>query len=312
MVTQIRKMWTDSAPLTATCLFMLVVFIASLAGIFLDLRIITGVPAWLKPAKFAISTAIFTGTMAWLFRYIQVWPRFTRAMGWILAASLILEVGIIDIQAARGTTSHFNVATPLDQALFIVMGTVIGALWLASIGVLVALCRQQFENRAWGWALRLGALIMVLGSAAGGLMLRTTPEESAARQMHQSVTANGGHTVGAADGGPGITGLGWSTHHGDLRVPHFFGLHAIQVVPFLSWFVIRRRRRGELALVFTISAGYLGLIAILMWQALRGQSILEPDAWTLAAFAAWLIATAAGAFLSTNNYRISRLAQERI
>ena len=113
---EVRKAWSDSAPLTAACLMMLVVFAASAAGIFLDHRIITGVPAWLKPAKFAISTAIYCGTLAWLFRYISVWPRFVAAMGWLVSVVLVLEVAIIDVQAARGTTSHFNVGTPLKGA----------------------------------------------------------------------------------------------------------------------------------------------------------------------------------------------------
>src|SRR5262245_3295290 len=133
---EIRKCWAESAPLTATAVIMLAAFVASLAGLFLDHRIITGAPAWLKPAKFGISSAIYAATIAWLFRYIQVWPRFVRAMGSIIALVLILEVGIIDVQAARGVTSHFNAATPLDRALFGVMGISIIVLWLASVGVL--------------------------------------------------------------------------------------------------------------------------------------------------------------------------------
>ena len=69
---EIRKAWSASAPLTATTLLMFAPFIASVAGILLDHRVITGVPAWLKPAKFAISTGIFSGTLAWLYRYISV------------------------------------------------------------------------------------------------------------------------------------------------------------------------------------------------------------------------------------------------
>src|SRR4030081_516475 len=136
---EIEQTWRDSAPLTATAILMLVVFVFSCAGIFLDPRIITGVPAWLKPAKFAISTAIFSGTIAWLYRYISIWPRFMRAIGWLLAAVLVFEVAIIDVQAARGTSSHFNATTPLDTTLFAVMGGAIGVLWLASVAVLIAL-----------------------------------------------------------------------------------------------------------------------------------------------------------------------------
>ncbi len=78
---------------------------------------------------------------------------------------------------------------------------------------------------------------------------------------------------------------------GDLRVPHFFGLHALQVLPLiggllaLDWTRRRLSERQRLALVWTAGLGYLGLVLLLTWQALRGQSIVAPDALTLAAFA---------------------------
>src|SRR5262245_39895725 len=128
----IRDAWSANAPLTATALLMVAALIPSVAGIFLDDRIIAGAPAWLKPAKFAISTAVFCGTLAWLYRYITVWPRFLRAMGWLISVVTVLEVAIIDVQAARGTTSHFNVATHLDGVLFAIMGSAIALLWLAT------------------------------------------------------------------------------------------------------------------------------------------------------------------------------------
>jgi hypothetical protein len=272
------------------------------AGIALDDRIITGAPAWLKPAKFAISTAIFCGTLAWLYRYIKVWPRFVRAMGWIVSSVLILEVAIIDIQAARGTTSHFNVGTSLDGVLWGTMGMAIAVLWLASIGILAALFRQKFDNRAWGWWLRLGMFVTVLGSAAGGLMASPTPQQAEALRAGEPVRIVGAHTVGAPDGGAGLPGVGWSTEHGDLRIPHFLGLHGLQILPFFGWVTLRRR--GILAyhktsgLAFAAATSYVGLVSILTWQALRGQSVLAPDALTLLALGVWLAATVgAGIYL---------------
>ena len=65
--------------LTFTGLLMLVVLAASLAGLWLDPRVITGAPAWLKPVKFAISIAIYTLTLVWVFTYLPEWARTRRA-----------------------------------------------------------------------------------------------------------------------------------------------------------------------------------------------------------------------------------------
>ena len=285
-----NRLWRGSAPLTIASLILSAAFVLSLAGLLLDPRIITGAPAWLKPAKFAISTAIFTGTMAWVFTYVTIWPRFLQAMGWVLALAGLLEVLIIDLQAARGTTSHFNFATQLDATLFLIMAVTIALLLLASIGVLIALLRQKFEDPAWGWALRLGMLITVLGASSAGFMTRPTPPQMQALRSGKPATIIGAHTVGAPDGGPGLTGTGWSREHGDLRVPHFFGLHGIQVVPLFAW-LLSKRRRLRVKPVVAFAIGYLGFIAILVWQALRGQALLAPDPLTVSVVSIWLAIT---------------------
>ena len=61
-------------------------------GMLVDPRIITGAPAWLKPFKFAISTAIYSFTLAWLFAWLSDWPRVRRVVGWTTAVVFVLEV----------------------------------------------------------------------------------------------------------------------------------------------------------------------------------------------------------------------------
>src|SRR5215471_11221683 len=145
------RLWHASPPLTAVGTLMLLAAIASLIGIFVDPRIITGAPAWLKPFKFAVSTAIYSLTLAWVFEWLSDWPRVRRVVGWTTAIVFVLEVAIIDAQAWRGTTSHFNVSTKLNMALFFVMGSAILLQTLTSVAVAVALWRQPFADRALGW-----------------------------------------------------------------------------------------------------------------------------------------------------------------
>jgi hypothetical protein len=310
---ELDRSWQSSRSLTGVGILMSLVFLACLVGLAIDGRTVTGAPVWLKPAKFAISSAIYSGTLAWLFRYIEVWPRFTRLLGATTAAVLVIEVGIIDFQASRGTISHFNVSSPFDTALWAVMGTAIAILWLASIGILVALLRQPFADRGLAWALRLGMLITVIGSASGGLMVTPTERQrTVIAETHHAPPSVGGHTVGAPDGGPGLPGVGWSSNHGDLRIPHFLGLHALQVVPLLWYFGTRRRRSrfgtAETGYAFAIASSYLAFVGVLTWQALRGQSIVDPDAATGTALLIWFVLSSLGILVSRtklNSYRSS-------
>lgn len=87
--------------------------------------------------------------------------------------------------------------------------------------------------------------------------------------------------MGAPDGGPGLPLTGWSTQHGDLRVAHFVGLHALQVLPVLA--VLLHRYGGafpqpiQIRMMRTAAVGYAGLVGLPTWQAERGLPLLHPD-----------------------------------
>lgn len=287
------RLWQTDRVLTGSALFMLGALVVFLAGLALDPRVVTGAPVWLKPAKFAASTAIYMFTLAWIFPYLSDWPRVRRIVGRASAAIFVAEVAVIALQAWRGTTSHFNVSTPFDGVLFAFMGGAILIQTLMSISVAVALWRQAFQDRALGWALRLGMVITIAGASTGGLMTRPTEAQLTQVAATGRMPIVGAHTVGAPDGGPGLPGTGWSVEHGDLRVPHFIGLHALQVLPICVWLLTRRRvdesRRARLAVL--AGGSYAALFLILIWQALRGQPIVSPDAVTLVALLVWAVLT---------------------
>ena len=271
----LQRLWKTSAPLTAAGLLMIPVFAASVAAMAVDDTTILGVPTWLKPVKFAVSSAIYAFTLAWIFTFLPERQRLTSIVGWITTVVLVLEVGIIDVQAARGTTSHYNVGTPLDAALFSTMGTAILVLFGSAIALTVALFRHRFADRGFGWALRLGMLLTVIGQATGGFM--TTPSRAQLEaQRATGVKVAGAHTVGAPDGGPGLPLTGWSREHGDLRVPQFVGMHAVQLLPLTAWLLgLLAPAAWQRRTAFAAAAGYYALFAILLVQALNGRSVLS-------------------------------------
>jgi hypothetical protein len=268
-------LWRISPPLTAVGGLMLAASVVFAAGIVLDDRTITGMAAWTKPTKFALSTSLYCFTLAWIFRVLPAWRRTRAIAGGVTAAVFVVEVAIIAAQAWRGTTSHFNIGTPLDAVLFAVMGVLILIQTLAAVVVASALWRQRsFENGALAWALRLGMTLSIAGAATGALMTRpTTAQLEEARLTNRQALA-GAHTVGAPDGGPGLPFLGWSMTHGDLRVPHFVGLHAMQALPLLA-LALRRRQseRARIREVWIAATIYTALFVFLLIRALEGRPI---------------------------------------
>jgi hypothetical protein len=207
----------------------------------------------------------------------------------------LLEVTIIVVQAWRGTTSHFNVSTPLDAILYAVMGVAILFQTLASVALAIALWRQRFANEAIGWALRAGLTLTIVGAFTGGLMTRPTEAQLSQPHATHRMTTAGAHTLGGPDGGPGLPATGWSTYHGDLRVPHFAGLHAVQVLALIA-FAATRRRPGTSGVRFVQCAAvsYALLFGILLVQALRGESIVAPGSTTLLTLGVWAAITTLG------------------
>ncbi|GAB3833448.1 hypothetical protein [Dactylosporangium cerinum] len=186
--------------------------------------------------------------------------------------------------------SHYNVATDLDDTLWMWMGITIGVLWVATLVLAVVLFFSPIGDPASRWAVRLGVLVALGGMAVGLLMLRPTPEQASA----DVETVVGAHSVGVPDGGPGMPLTGWSLTGGDLRIPHFVGMHGLQALPLLAMVLgVSAGRRFRLVLVG--AAGYVGLIVLLTWQALRGQPLLRPDAATWAALGLLTVAVGVGA-----------------
>jgi hypothetical protein len=274
---------------------MLLVLAVSLAGLLLDERVITGAPAWLKPMKFAVSISIYCFTMLWMLTFVRDRPRLVGLISWVTAVALLVEMVLIAGAVAFGTTSHFNVSSPLHAAVWYTMAVAIMLVWPMNLLATVLLLIQSLPDPAFAWALRLGLVVSLVGMAVAFPMTQETgAQERAADKAGIEAPIQGAHAVGVEDGGPGLPVTGWSTTGGDLRVPHFVGLHGLQTLPLfgylLALFAPAWLRAGHrVALVWTAGLSYLGLIGLLSWQALGGQPVISPDARMLVALVALVL-----------------------
>jgi hypothetical protein len=284
---------------------MIVLALVAVVGLVVDPRTVTGAPLWAKPLKFALSVSIYSVTLAWLIGLLPGAFAGRRRLAWwagtVAAVFLLVEMGIIVGAAAGGLTSHFNVSTPFAAVLWSVMAVSIVIVWVAAVPIAVLLLRTELGDPARALAIRSGLLIALVGMGLAFLMTGPT-----AAQLDDYQGIVGAHTVGVADGGAGLPLVGWSTEAGDLRIPHFVGMHALQVLPLAALLLEALAGRvrvlaGPLARrgVLRVFVGlYLGVLALVTGQALAGQSIVQPSGPVLAVAAALFVGAASAIALT--------------
>ncbi|MFE9817466.1 hypothetical protein [Streptomyces sp. NPDC005773] len=290
-------------PLVLFAAAMAVTTVVSGVGLLVDDRVLAGSAIWFKPFKFAASFVMYALALAWMLTLLTRGRRIGWWAGTVVALASFVEMVIIVGQVVRGKRSHFNNATPFDASLFAVMGATIVILWAATLVIAILLLRARIADRASAWAIRSGVFLALAGAAIGFLMTQPSAEQRAAGNL-DTADVVGAHAVGVPDGGPSMPLTGWSTTGGDLRIPHFVGMHALQLLPLFLLVLITlaprfarlRDPRVRLRLVRVASGAYAAVTALVAWQALRGQPLIHPDGATLTAAALVLAATAAGTY----------------
>jgi hypothetical protein len=165
------------------------------------------------------------------------------------------EIVYIAIQSGKGQLSHYNNSTPLYSVLYSLMAFAASAVTLYTAYIGFLFFKHEFHELPiyYLWAIRLGILLFVVFSFEGFLM-----------------GSRLNHSVGALNNNSNLFIIGWSKTVGDLRVSHFIGMHALQVLPLLSYYVLKNT-------TLTISAFILyALLAVFtLVQALHGKPFLK-------------------------------------
>ncbi|MEV1147423.1 hypothetical protein, partial [Micromonospora sp. NPDC049799] len=284
---------------------MAVLAVVSAVGIVADPRVLTGVPIWLKPFKFAVSFVLYGTTLAWMLSLLPQRSRLAEWAGTVVVAMSVAEMVVIVGQVLRGTTSHYNETSALNAVLWQAMGASIMVLFVAHLVIGIVVLSQRLADRVAAYAVGLGLGLTLLGMLAAVPMV--LPGQASGIEG-----ISGAHSVGVPDGGPGLPLVGWSTTGGDLRIGHFVGLHALQALPILAILLsrflgTRLDERSRVRLLVVAGVAYGVLTILLTWQALRGQPLLRPDAITLAAGPAPGVATAVKSGSRRRRYSTSAL-----
>ena len=211
------------------------------------------VNAWYKPFKFAFSTFLYAWAMAWYCNYL---PQFNIGLfNWAIIILLGFEIIYIAIQAYRGQLSHFNVSTSFYASMYSLMAFAATAVTIYTAYVGILFFKGDFPDLPtyYLWSIRLGIFIFVIFSFEGFV-------------MGSKLT----HTIGGPDGGAGLPILNWSTKFGDPRIAHFIGMHALQVLPFLSFYIFKNTKA-----TFTIAFIYVLLATFTLIQALQGKPLFK-------------------------------------
>ena len=232
------------------CLIVAVVFL--LLTRYTNTKVFN-VNAWYKPFKFAFSTVLYAWAMAWFCYYL---PDFNISLfNWSVIILLGFEIIYIAIQAGKGQLSHFNLSTPLYATLYSLMAIAASLVTIYTAYIALLFFKGSFPALPdyYVWSIRLGLIIFVIFSFQGFLM-----------------GSRLNHSVGAQNDNSNWFIVGWSKTVGDLRVAHFIGMHAMQVLPFISYYLLKNT-----TLTIIVALLYAALALSTLIQALQGKPLIK-------------------------------------
>jgi hypothetical protein len=241
-----------------------------------------------KPFDFGMSFGVTTITLAWFADRL----RLGRTAGWALLVPLALanatEVTWVSLQRARGVASHFNFATPLDTALYFVMGAgAIAISVLAIIALTVLAFLRRADDPALTLAIRVGLVLLLIAEIGGGAMIAVGNARAEIGQTEDLVRWGAG---------------------GNMRVTHAIGLHGTQVLSGLALWLSATSvgAATRTRVVALAAAAYSGLLVAGTLQWLDGRALtqfgaLDGSIW--AASIATLTAVAAMALRAARSPR---------
>ena len=288
-----RQWFARERTLATSALLAIACVPALLALGAFDDRSIAGISVWTKPVKFHIAVAVYFGTLAWYAGWVA---QETKSQWWykaylvVLLSSTIIELIWLSAAAALGEPSHFNRDHAVLAPLYPLMGVLAVILTSATLfyaALLLLQSRKPAARERANSPLKIDTLspTMCLAIPAGLVASFVLTVYIAGQLSSMDSHWIGGTRSDAA----GIPLLGWSRDGGDLRVAHFFALHAMQFIPLFA--LLRWPSQSPASdnstgkstgiRVMIITLGYGLFVMALYRQAMNGNAFLSRECHVL-------------------------------
>ncbi len=218
-----------------------------------------------KPILFGISTGLTIFSIGMIAAY-YLRDQWQRILEWVVGISAIIEVAFITLQYWRGVPSHFNRTTWLnariDDVVYYTVMVLLTAVLYQTILVLWKKPVIEIHNDM-KLAIQSGMLFLTF-SCLFGLWMVFYGESQAAKGLPPGVYKN----------------------EGILKFVHGCTIHAIQLLPLLSWayqklsFPLNQR----LCYIWISNAGHSGLLLFSLMQTLAGRPRMDFTILSLSVF----------------------------
>lgn len=191
-----------------------------------------------KPTTFGVSFGLTVGAAVWASAFLRISIRLRTILLGVLMAASIVEVSLITVQAWRRVPSHFNFETPFDSTISMTLAGGGFVLIAVIVGFTLAAFRTVYTP-SMQLALRFGFSALVVALGVGAAMIAT----------------------GVIQVRTGHPDLAYTTA-GALKPAHAVPMHAILIMPGLSWLMGRTSwtERRQLTIMRSVAVAYGALI----------------------------------------------------
>jgi hypothetical protein len=218
-----------------------------------------------KPIVFGLAFGLNAWSFAWIMSYL---PKLRKTSWTILIVYLlasIVEFIPISIQAWRGLPFHFNTLDPLSAIFWAIMGNAI-------VGIIVAVIAMTRWALFWlkapsnyRIAIIIGLSIVLIGQGLGGWIISNATAVGGGNP--EAILIMEGEFEAASIYGEA----------GNMKLPHFLALHAIQFLSILALFSqytnwsIRKKNK----IILFAAIGYIGFMSLVLYQVYNGLALFD-------------------------------------